>query len=460
MRIPSIKLIFAASVIALSFSACDDALSIGSSIVDDQVNVFIDSTFTTSAITIDNNVVLSRSIVGLIGSIDADTYGTLNSDVVSQFMPAINLDTLGVTDESIDKVSLLMRYSLGGFIGDSIVPMGIEVYPLTKPLPSPIYSDFNPKDYYDASKKLGSVIYTATREHLSDSIKKLNYGEIKVELPREFGQKLVAKYREDPSIFAYPEEFAKFFPGLYIKNSYGSGRVMRIEQTIINMDYHTTQTINDKDTVIYNTQTYLAVTPEIICNNNIDYNLSQDLKNRCAQGQTLVVAPAGYDAEIIFPAKDVINRYNNTIGSGLGVINSLDFKIPAEVIANEYNITPPPHLLMVLKSQKEDFFAQNKLTDGKTSFYAEYNSSTGVYDFGSMRQYILDLMDKEQINDEDVTFIITPVNVSTEVNSDYYNGTTVYVTSITPYVLQPVMARLLMDKAQVKFVYSRQTLIQ
>ncbi len=460
MRIPSIKLIFAASVIALSFSACDDALSIGSSIVDDQVNVFIDSTFTTSAITIDNNVVLSRSIVGLIGSIDADTYGTLNSDVVSQFMPAINLDTLGVTDESIDKVSLLMRYSLGGFIGDSIVPMGIEVYPLTKSLPSPIYSDFNPKDYYDASKKLGSVIYTATREHLSDSIKKLNYGEIKVELPREFGQKLVAKYREDPSIFAYPEEFAKFFPGLYIKNSYGSGRVMRIEQTIINMDYHTTQTINDKDTVIYNTQTYLAVTPEIICNNNIDYNLSQDLKNRCAQGQTLVVAPAGYDAEIIFPAKDVINRYNNTIGSGLGVINSLDFKIPAEVIANEYNITPPPHLLMVLKSQKEDFFAQNKLTDGKTSFYAEYNSSTGVYDFGSMRQYILDLMDKEQINDEDVTFIITPVNVSTEVNSDYYNGTTVYVTSITPYVLQPVMARLLMDKAQVKFVYSRQTLIQ
>ena len=75
-----------------------------------------------------------------------------------------------------------------------------------------------------------------------------------------------------------------------------------------------------------------------------------------------------------------------------------------------------------------------------------------------MRDYILDLIDKGEITEDDFTFIITPVLVSTEINSDYYNGTTTYVTSITPYVFQPVMVRLLVDKARAQLTCSRQTL--
>ncbi len=456
----SIKTIIAATAIGAVLSACDDALTNGSSIVDDQVNVFIDSTFTITATTVDNDAVLSRSVTGLLGTLDTKEYGLLRSDIVTQFMPAIELDTAGITDSSIDEVALVMRYQLDGYVGDSVAPMGVEVYPLTKQLPSPIYSDFNPEDYYDHNQKLGSKIYTATWQSLPDSLKKLQYGEIKVTLPKEIGQKLFDKYHEDPTIFAYPEKFAEFFPGVYIKNSYGSGRVMRVAKTTIDMRYHTVEKVNDRDTIIHGMATYLAVTPEIICNNNIGYSLSQELKKRRAEGQALVVAPAGYDTEIIFPAKQIIQRYQQTIGTGLGVVNSLNFEIPAETIGDNSSITPPPYLLMVLKSKKDSFFAENKITDDKTSFYATYNSTSGTYDFGSMRDFLLDLMDRglDKITDEDITFTLTPVLVSTESNSDYYGGVSTYVTAITPYVLSPVMTRLLPEKAKIKFVYSRQTL--
>lgn len=233
---------------------------------------------------------------------------------------------------------------------------------------------------------------------------------------------------------------------------------MRIVKTTIDMVYHRNEVINERDTVLYDNATYFAVTPEIVCNNNIDYELSADLKKRRAEGQALLVSPAGYEVELKFPAREIIARYKQNVGSGLGVLNSLTYEIPAEEIANKYNIAPPPNILMVLKTKKDEFFAQNKITDSKTSFYAEYNSATKKYSFGSMRDYILDLIDKGEITEDDFTFIITPVLVSTETNSDYYNGTTTYVTSITPYVFQPVMVRLLVDKARAQLTCSRQTL--
>lgn len=458
MRILPIKLLIAAAMAAISLQACDEEQTIGGSIVDDDVQVFIDTTFVSTATTVDNSSVLSRTVTALLGSIDTEEYGSLSSDFVTQFMPAISIDTTGLTDRSIDKVSLKLRYALDGFVGDSVAPMGLEIYPLTKQLPTPIYSNFNPEGYYDKSKLMASAIYTACRSNKPDSIKELSYGEIEVALPLQLGRDFFNEYKRNPAIFSSPTDFAKFFPGLYIKNSYGSGRVMRIVKTTIDMVYHRNEVINERDTLLYDNATYFAVTPEIVCNNNIDYELSADLKKRRAEGQALLVSPAGYEVELKFPAREIIARYKQNVGSGLGVLNSLTYEIPAEEIANKYNIAPPPNILMVLKTKKDEFFAQNKITDSKTSFYAEYNSATKKYSFGSMRDYILDLIDKGEITEDDFTFIITPVLVSTETNSDYYNGTTTYVTSITPYVFQPVMVRLLVDKARAQLTCSRQTL--
>ncbi|MCH5327354.1 MAG: hypothetical protein J1E29_09220, partial [Duncaniella sp.] len=58
---------------------------------------------------------------------------------------------------------------------------------------------------------------------------------------------------------------------------------------------------------------------------------------------------------------------------------------------------------------------------------------------------------------EDFTFYLMPVTVTLEENQDYYGETNSTLTAITPYVSEPVMTRLLLDKAKINFVYSKQT---
>ena len=62
---------------------------------------------------------------------------------------------------------------------------------------------------------------------------------------------------------------------------------------------------------------------------------------------------------------------------------------------------------------------------------------------------------KEEITSEDCEFVIVPVSVNTETIST----SSVYLKDIVPYVETPVMVKLLLDEAKIKFTYSSQTII-
>jgi hypothetical protein len=114
---------------------------------------------------------------------------------------------------------------------------------------------------------------------------------------------------------------------------------------------------------------------------------------------------------------------------------------------------------MVLKNKKDEFFENNDINDNETSFYATYSSTTNSYTFSGLRAYLLNLMEKDEITEDDITFTLTPVTVSTEsTTSSYYTTSTTYVTSIIPYVSTPVMAKLLLDESKITLVYSKQFL--
>lgn len=451
--------IAALATVTSSLVGCNESSVIGESIVQDNVEVVIDSAFSVTGSTVKNNAVLSRTITQLVGLIDAPGYGRLSSEVVTQFMPAIGIDTTNVGVDGVDSLRLVMCVDLGAYTGDSIAPMGLDVYRLEKDLPTTIYSDFNPEGYYNP-KKLGSVIYNATALGENDTIKSLSYRAFSLNLGKEIAQELYTDYVKNPAAFSSPTEFAKIFKGLYFKNSFGSGRITRVGQTLLRMYYHSTYYDEDagKDTTTYSVGNYFAVTPEIVTNNNISLAIDESISDAVAAGENIVLAPAGLDIELKFPAKEIISSYRSNI-TNLGVINSLSMEIPAEEIENDYDITPPDYLLMVLKSKKESFFIDNSITDNVSSFYATYDSSSKSYTFTGLRAYLLDLMDKDEITDDDITFTITPVEISTETtSSSYYSTGTTYVTGITPYVNTPVMAKLLLDDAKIKFIYSKQTI--
>lgn len=459
-----LKYILSAAVAALTAGliSCDDEVTtLGNSLVEDNTEVVIDSSFTITGRPVKNDDIQSRSITQILGSITAKEYGHFSSDFVTQFMPAMKLNTDGVGINDIDSIKLLMFFYPGNFTGDSIVPMGLKVYPLTRQLPSPIYSDFDPTGYYDENNCWTdrTQIYTGNALY-NDSINALSYRTVSVKLPDSFAKSFFNEYLKSPQTFATPQAFAQFFPGLYVKNTFGSGRVINFSETRINLYYkrHTTITTNgvERDTVFNTSSTYMAVTPEVITNNIINMSLSPNLLSQVENNEPIIVAPASYDVEVTFPAQDIINKYRQN-GGEMSVINTLSMSIPVETIVNTYNINPPQYVLLVLSKDKKEFFAANKITDEQTSFLASYNETTKSYDFTSMRQYILDLMAKDQISAEDYTFTLTPVNVVTEESSSsyYYSGQT-YVQAITPYIAGPAMCKLNLEKTKITFTYSKQ----
>lgn len=450
-----------ALILSASITACDESTTVGSSLVGDSVAISIDSTFTVSGRTVPTGAIRSCTVDQLIGSIEIPGYGRLTSDVVTQFISATALDTANFTAADVDSMVLYMRYSRGSFMGDSVAPMGVRVYALERRLPSPIYSDFDPSGYYNPeSGLLGSKIYTASSLD-SDSIAKLTVRDISVKMPLDLARSLYATFEEHPGYYATPDAFIdNVFPGLYIENSYGSGRMTLVEQTLMRMYLHKYEynPETEKNDTITGAHDYYLVTPEVLSDNIITLAMDPAITSMVDAGENILLAPAGLEMEIEFPVRDIIDRYRSG-KADLSVVNSLSLSIPAEEIANDYKVEVPPHLLMVLKNKRDEFFANKSLPDNRTSFYASYNSTAGAYVFSGMRSYLLDMLAKEEVTADDFTFSLVPVQVEFEnlVNTSYYS-TAVQKTesSVTPYIVAPAMARVDLPGAKVKFTYSSQ----
>ncbi len=447
-------------MLMLAASCNDETSTVGTSLVTDEVEIIVDSTFTVTGRTVSNSSVQSRTITQLLGRLNAREYGSFSSDVVTQYLPSFGVDTTGVTANEIDSVQMVLLMEADGFTGDSIVPMGINVYKLDRQLPSPIFSNFDPTDYYSESGLMGSAVYTAANNSFYNTAG-VALRSIYIDLPLSFGREIYQKYLSSPNTFATPEAFADFFPGCYITTSFGAGRVINIGQSMINFYYHRTELKDDEDpskgdTVMHYSRIFMAVTPEIVTNNNITLDMSTDLNRRIQQGQYIIVAPTGTDVTVKFPAREIISTFRAQGGSQ-AVLNTLTFNIPAEIIDNSYNINPPQNVLMVLKSKKDEFFANNELPDSKTSFFASYDSATGMYSFTSMRDYIIDLINKTTVSDEDIEFVLTPVDIQTETTSNGYQTTTV-MTAVCPYVTSPAMVRLMLNDAKIKLTFSKRSI--
>lgn len=450
---------------ACFISSCDDGNSpLGNSLVNSDAEVVIDSSFTITGSSYREDAVLSRTTTQLLGKIDAKEFGSITAGFVTQFMPSQEIDTTGVTVNDIDSVRMLMFYQPDGFTGDSLVPMGLKVYPLTRQLQSPIYSNLNPDGYYNENDCWSAqpFIYSAHDQYNDTLDDGTIYKRLIYKLPLEFGRKLFTQYKNNPATFSSPQAFARFFPGLYVKSAFGTGRVTNINQTKINLYYrkHAKVTVNDqeRDTTYFMNSSYLAVTPEVLSNNIIKYSMSPMLQDMVAQGQTLLVAPTGYNAKIVFPGREIVNKYREDAGD-MAVINTLNMTIPVDLISNPYSIAPPANVLLILEKEKDTFFANNKINDENTSFLSTYDSINQRYLFTGMRSYLLSLLQKDAITDEDVTFLIIPVDVTYESGStDYYYGTsTTYVTGIQPYVSGPSMCKLNLDEVKIRFTYSKQS---
>lgn len=463
----------AMATVSLLLGACDDDMSsIGGSLSSSEVTIRVDSlTCNLSGKTVKAPDFETRSAYSLLGSIRVPEYGELDCSYLTQFLPAENLnlpDT--ITYQDIDSVKLILTIPKTYITGDTLAPQQMRVYSLTKQLPEQVTPSFNPEGYYDSANPLSTKSYTLSGYTFGDSTyNSASIISVKASLPLEIGRNLVKAYEENPSLFVWPQEFAKYWPGIYVTPSFGKGCIAPVYSTGVYAYYPKTVATVETDeegevTTVYkqvaDSVCMLTTAPEVVSSININYSPSENVTGMIDEGKSVIVTPAGYVVSFRFPAEYILDSYWKD-EYDLGVINNLKLSIPATQISNAYGLGLPPALLMVKTSEMDSFFAEGRLPDNKTSFTSLYSADNAAYNFNSMRQYILNLMENGRggIAEDDLNFTLIPVTVTTEDYTDPSTYQTVTaVTSVTPYVIMPSMVELDMENALVVFTYSTQTL--
>lgn len=473
-------MLFATVAILTAATACDDN-NIGQSTIESESHLIVDSSFVLEGTSVRTERIQSRTLTQLLGVIQTNEYGTLRSDFVTEFMPSSVLDTVGVSTSDIDSIDIMFKVPIGAYTGDSITPMKVNVYRLNKNLPYPIYSDFNPKDYYNESDLLGSKSYSMTTLNRDSALYYQLDSEgntqvfqmIVVGLPRTLGTDLFAKYKSDPEIFKDPVAFSKFFPGIYATTSFGNGRVVRVAETTMNLYYTKhTKTEEGKDSTYQLAKSYFGVSSEIVTNNNISMTPSESIEEQTNSGKIVITSPTGYEARLKFPTTNILEKFRTLAKEGQTVLNEVTLKIPVQVIENDKHIDPPQYLLLIRDpegngSMKDTFFKDNKLPDNVESFYAEYDSDTQSYTFTGIRAYLKEIIDGEISESENIEdFLLMPVDIEFESTTDnsyyYYYGIESESTpkKIAPQVSRPTMVAFDPAKAKIIVTYSKKDFIK
>ena len=418
---------------------CNDELSeVGSSIQPDgdKSFVYVDS-FQLSAKTVLMDSVYARTTSGLLGEIYDPLYGNIKSDYLCQFYCPENYQFQNTPlNGVIDSMDLRIFYS--SWVGDSLTPMQVTVYPITTVPERNFYTNVDPEKYCDMQTVLGQKMYTAYDVTISDSVRNgltsTTYTPVvRVKLPTEIGQDFYNETVNNPSSFENQDAFNQYFPGLYITNTFGSGNLLTVYQTSFFIYYRYTVEGSAGQDSIVNGREQFNVTREVIqlnhvANANLEPLLLPDEK------YTYMRTPAGVYTELTLP----ITEIKETVGSRF--LNNLPLTLHAMPQENwDYAFEPPSYLLLLPTD------SQNKVENNETAFLSGiYDSSTRTYTFGNISNLIKYQL--ENAPDEDLQVSVIPV--SRETQSDSYSGTE-YTVTLSNYML-PSGVKIVKDNDYMK----------
>lgn len=287
---------------------CDDEWSsVGTSIQEDgdKISVNVD-TFRFEASTVRLDSVYARTTSGLLGEIYDPVYGMLKSDYISQFYcPEDFRFAYTPKGGKIDSVEFRIYYT--SWAGDSLVPMRVQVYLIDKPLEKHFYTNVNPADYCNMQKPLGSKAYTAYDRSVPDSVRSAMvngeptfYPQINITLPQELGQKFYDETLNNPTSFDNQEAFNRFFPGLYVTNTFGSGNVINVDLSYLHIYYSCIiEGSAGQDSLVSRMEKF-NVTQEVIQLNRFQHT---DMSNLLQPDEdfTYLKTPAGVSTRIVIP---------------------------------------------------------------------------------------------------------------------------------------------------------------
>ena len=392
-----LRLLTVLVIAALTFAACDDTTEgIGGSITNkiDNINIS-DSAFNVTTKSIVAGAVLSRNNTGLIGKMkDPETGNYVKGDYMTQLsvLPTFSVDTLDYIKQankgSIEADSCYLLVSYNASYGDTIAPMKVTAYEMTKPMSED-------KEYYSNYDAFKEGWVSENNQHWSSNYNLSNTSDVKNfkiylnkkyttkdgKTYKNYGSYIMQTYAEHPEYFKTNYKFLhNVCPGFYIKNVGGTGNMAKIWNTELIFYWTRHKTIKAKDGVRDSTAVSIGYnrfdgTEEVLQLNKIENDTKNLEKLASQQNWTYLKSPAGIFTEVTLPIEDIMKGHEKD------TLNTATISFPRLNNDNEdnpYNFATPSTILMVQKDSLQSFFEKSKLADNRTSYTASY-SSTGTY---------------------------------------------------------------------------------
>ena len=425
-----LRLLTVLVIAALTFAACDDTTEgIGGSITNkiDNINIS-NSAFNVTTKSIVADSVLSRNNTGLIGKMkDPETGNYVKGDYMTQLsvLPTFSVDTLDYIKQAnngkleADSCYLLISYNAS--YGDTIAPMKVTAYEMTKPMAED-------KEYYSNYDAFQNGWVSEDSQHWSSNYNLSNTSDVKnfkIYLNKEYkkdgktyknyGSYILQTYEKHPEYFKTNFKFLhNVCPGFYIKNVGGTGNMAKIWNTELIFYWTRHKTINKDSTAVGIGYNRFDGTEEVLQLNKIE-NDTENLEQLASRQDscTYLKSPAGIFTEVTLPIEDIMKGHEkdtlNTATISFPRLNNADED-------NPYNFATPSTILMVQKDSLQSFFEKSKLADNRTSYTTSY-SSTGTYKNAYTFQNIANLvsaMYKNKGKGENWNkVVLVPVNVIT-----------------------------------------------
>ena len=437
--------------LAATLYSCDDSTTgIGESLANtDEINAYSMSfEATTNTIKYEDlnpNGVYSRTNSAYLGKFTDKDFGTFSADFITQINCPEEYE-FPETMQEIDGTTLELYYS--SFYGDSSSPMRARVDMLTQPIdddgtdPSLYYTSYDPTRFYDAtSAPLAEKDYSAYNIASDSLYNETGYYSVVIDLDQNkqdfgnlgemtFSQWLYTKYKENHDNFKDAYSFIhNVLPGFYVHNTHGEGSVLYIQDIWLRMNVkYLRKSSSGKVDSLVNAYVSFSATPEVymstrLVNSDELDNLVQEKKH------SYLKTPAGLCTEVKLPVEEMFEKLSNDTLNSVSITFTKLKEISENSGTSSYKMGTPKNLLLLRKSEVNEFFEENNNYDNKNSFIASYNSTTSTYSFTRLNRLISQMFNEMRTQpeppegwDEHNKLVLIPVKAEYDSQEEYIVG--------------------------------------
>ncbi len=445
------------------YSCDDETPGIGKFVYDNEKITALSNTYNISSQTLRMDSVYSRMATAYLGKYTDPKYGDFSADFIAQINCPENFEFPSTT-QGIEETSLQFNYT--SYFGDSASVLKLRIDTLNKVIKDDgqdkklYYTSFNPSDYYDTSATpIAEINYTAENLSVPYKTRKATtyIHNIKADLGNSFGTYIYNKYVTNKNNFKDAKAFINnVLKGFYIHNTQGQGSVLYLNGMALTLKVK--YLAKRKSTGVVDSTAYQYV--HFLANKEVftstRFTNSDKLKDLLGDKTcTYLKTPAGLYTELTLPLDELYEKHQadtlNSVTLSLARYNE-------EEKSGAFNLSAPPSVLLLRKSDMYTFFEKNSLPNSSTSFLASYDSKANSYNFTQLNRLISQLF-KEKAAGSNTTdldkLVIIPVKLDTKTETS--SGQEVTTIIGVSHNIDISSARLFggNDKLTLKLIYTK-----